>query len=152
MVLELEGGLVDEDAGAEVLLGGGLVFAGDLLEDLFDLGEVVVAGVLVAVDFVLKLRLTQMARTDPFVLRECRPSAVNCGARLRRGPSRIEDASAMLYPGRYADCMRTSCDRKGVGPGSGVWGNSGLQYNGDETGLTSAIGSEGAFWSARYWR
>lgn len=49
--------MVDEDTGAEVLLGGGLVFASDLLEDLFDLGEVFVAGVLVAVDFVLELRL-----------------------------------------------------------------------------------------------
>lgn len=57
MVLELEGGLVDEDARAEVLLGGGLVLAGGLLKDLFDLAEVVVAGALVAVDFVLELRL-----------------------------------------------------------------------------------------------
>ena len=53
LVLELEGGLVDEDARAEVLLGGGLVFAGGLLEDLFNLAEVVVAGALVAVDFIL---------------------------------------------------------------------------------------------------
>jgi hypothetical protein len=57
LVLELKGSLVDEDACAEVFLGGGLVFAGDLLEDLFYLAEVVVAGVLVAVDFVLELRL-----------------------------------------------------------------------------------------------
>ena len=57
LVLELKWGLVDEDARAEVLLGGSLVFAGGLLEDLFHLAEVVVAGALVAVDFVLELRL-----------------------------------------------------------------------------------------------
>ena len=56
---------------------------------------------------------THMRSTLPFVLRECRPSAANWGARLRRGPSRIEDAMAGLYPGRYADCSRTSC-RQGV--------------------------------------
>jgi hypothetical protein len=53
LVLELKGGLVNEDAGAEILLGGGFLLAGCLLENLLDLLEVGFAGVLVAVDFIL---------------------------------------------------------------------------------------------------
>jgi hypothetical protein len=53
LVLELKRGLVNENAGAEVLLGGGFLFAGCLLEDLFDLLEVGLAGALVSVDFIL---------------------------------------------------------------------------------------------------
>jgi hypothetical protein len=57
LVLELKRSLVNENTCSEVLLCRGLVLAGCLLENLFHLGKVFAAGVLVAVDFVLELRL-----------------------------------------------------------------------------------------------
>jgi hypothetical protein len=53
LVLELKRGLVNEDTGTEVLLGGCFLFAGCLLENVFDLLEVGLAGALVSVDFIL---------------------------------------------------------------------------------------------------
>lgn len=53
---------------------------------------------------------TQMRRTRPpsFLVR--RPTDAKVGARPRRGPSRIDDAMAILYPGRCADWIRTSSE------------------------------------------
>jgi len=53
LVLELKRSLVNEDTGAKVLLGRGFLLAGCLLENLFDLLEVGLAGTLVSVDFIL---------------------------------------------------------------------------------------------------
>lgn len=53
---------------------------------------------------------TQIRSTLPPLFLVFRPTLANVGAKLRIGPSRMDEAIAGLYPGKCADWMRTSSE------------------------------------------